>query len=161
MAADMLQDCDRADLELRARHASIVGAFPLTRPPAFSKDVRLKRAAWRRRRQEERVLVDHRYYHIKPGMVGAHLDLYEKNGFAAQTRHLGQPLAYMYTESGEVNTLVHIWCYEDAADRAKKRADMWKDPQWQGYAKQMADSGYLVAQRNNLMIPAKFAPIKR
>ena len=107
------------------------------------------------------MLVDHRYYHIKPGMVGAHLDLYEKSGFAAQTRHLGQPLAYMYTESGEVNTLVHIWCYEDAADRAKKRADMWKDPQWQGYAKQMADSGYLVAQRNNLMIPAKFAPIKR
>jgi hypothetical protein len=157
----MLQDCGRADVELRARHASIVAAFPLTRPPAFSKDVRLKRAAWRRRRQEERVLVDHRYYHIKPGMVGAHLDLYEKNGFAAQTRHLGQPLAYMYTESGEVNTLVHIWCYEDAADRAKKRADMWKDPQWQGYAKQMADSGYLVAQRNNLMIPAKFAPIKR
>ncbi|HEY2135037.1 MAG TPA: NIPSNAP family protein [Xanthobacteraceae bacterium] len=107
------------------------------------------------------MLVDHRYYHVKPGMVGAHLDLYEKQGFAAQSRHLGAPLAYMYTESGEVNTLVHIWCYEDAADRAAKRAAMWKDPEWQGYAKQMADSGYLVAQRNNLMIPAKFAPIKR
>ncbi len=73
------------------------------------------------------MLVDHRYYHIKPGMVGAHLDLYEKNGFAPQTRHLGQPLAYMYTESGEVNTLVHVWCYEDAADRATKRAAMWKE----------------------------------
>ena len=107
------------------------------------------------------MLVDHRYYHIKPGMVGAHLELYEKHGFAAQTRHLGQPLAYMYTESGEVNTLVHIWCYEDAADRMTKRAAMWKDPEWQAYAKQMADSGYLVSQRNNLMIPAKFAPISR
>jgi hypothetical protein len=160
MAADLLLDCDCRS-ELRARHAWNAGASPLTQAPAFSKDARLKRAARRRRRQEERVLVDHRYYHIKPGMVGAHLDLYEKNGFAAQTRHLGQPLAYMYTESGEVNTLVHVWCYGDAADRATKRAAMWKDPEWQGYAKQMADSGYLVAQRNNLMIPAKFAPIKR
>ena len=107
------------------------------------------------------MLVDHRYYHIKPGFTGAHLDLYEKQGFAAQTRHLGQPLAYMYTESGEVNTLVHIWCYEDASDRLAKRAAMWKDPEWVSYAKQMADSGYLVRQQNNLMLPAKFAPIKR
>jgi hypothetical protein len=38
---------------------------------------------------------------------------------------------------------------------------MWKDPEWVSYAKQMADSGYLVSQRNNLMIPAKFSPIKR
>ncbi len=107
------------------------------------------------------MLVDHRYYHIKPGKTAAHLDLYEKHGFAAQTRHLGQPLAYMYTESGEVNTLVHIWCYEDAADRMAKRAAMQKDPEWQSYARQMIDSGYLLAQRNNLMIPCGFAPIKR
>jgi hypothetical protein len=118
-------------------------------------------AAPRRHEREEGVLVDHRYYHIKPGMVGAHLDLYEKHGFAAQTRHLGAPLCYMYTESGEVNTLVHIWCYEDAADRMAKRAAMWKDPEWVSYAKQMADAGYLVGQKNNLMIPAKFAPIRR
>ena len=58
---------------------------------------------------EESVLVDHRYYRIKPGRVAAHLDLYEQAGFKAQTRHLGQPLAYLYTESGEVNTLVHMW----------------------------------------------------
>jgi NIPSNAP protein len=109
----------------------------------------------------ETVLVDHRYYRVRPGTMNAHLDLYEKHGFAAQTRHLGQPLAYMYTESGEVNTLVHIWCYEDANERTAKRAAMWKDPEWVSYAKQMAESGYLVSQRNNLMIPAKFAPIKR
>jgi hypothetical protein len=148
-------------LDLRARHAQDFAATLLTLRLACPEDAGLTCAASRRLQREDCVLVDHRYYHIKPGMVGAHLELYEKNGFAAQTRHLGQPLAYMYTESGEVNTLVHIWCYEDAADRAKKRADMWKDPEWQGYAKQMADSGYLVAQRNNLMIPAKFAPIKR
>jgi NIPSNAP len=58
---------------------------------------------------EDCVLIDHRYYRIKPGMVPAHLDIYEKHGFAAQSRHLGKPFAYLFTESGEVNTLVHMW----------------------------------------------------
>ena len=31
---------------------------------------------------EDCVLIDHRYYRIKPGLVPAHLDIYEKHGFA-------------------------------------------------------------------------------
>ena len=50
------------------------------------------------------MLVDHRTYRIKPGMTQAHLEIYEKYGFAAQTRHLGPPHAYMYAESGDINT---------------------------------------------------------
>ena len=68
------------------------------------------------------MLVDHRTYRIKPGMTQAHLEIYEKHGFAAQTRHLGQPLVYMYGESGEVNTVVHDWAYEDAADQVRQQA---------------------------------------
>ena len=69
------------------------------------------------------VLIDHRTYRVKPGTVQAHLDLYEKYGLAAQTRHLGKPVAYMFAESGDLNTIVHMWAYEDAADRAAKRAE--------------------------------------
>jgi NIPSNAP len=79
------------------------------------------------------VLVDHRYYRVKPGTMNAHLDLYEKHGFIPQTRHLGQPHAYLFTESGEINTLVHLWVYEDAADRMRKRAAMMADPEWQQF----------------------------
>jgi hypothetical protein len=110
---------------------------------------------------EECVLIDHRYYRIKPGMVPAHLDIYEKHGFAAQSRHLGKPFAYLFTESGEVNTLVHMWLYEDAADRANKRAAMAADPEWQNYLRLNNEAGYTVSQQNNLMLPAKFAPIER
>ena len=117
--------------------------------------------SWRRIPMEDSVLVDHRYYRIKPGMVAAHLDLYEQAGFKTQSRHLGEPFAYLYTESGEVNTLVHMWLYDDAADRARKRAAMAADPEWQNYGRLLAESGYLVSQQNNLMLPAKFAPIKR
>jgi hypothetical protein len=110
---------------------------------------------------EECVLIDHRYYRIKPGMVPAHLDIYEKHGFAAQSRHLGKPFAYLFTESGDVNTLVHMWLYDDVADRANKRAAMAADPEWQNYLRLNNEAGYTVSQQNNLMLPTKFAPIKR
>jgi hypothetical protein len=112
-------------------------------------------------RQEDIVLVDHRTYRITPGLVGPYLDLYEKHGMAAQTRHLGQPLAYMFAESGEINTIVHIWCYGSAADREQKRAGMLADPEWQNYLRLNTEAGHLLEQRTSLMIPAKFAPIKR
>ena len=107
------------------------------------------------------MIVDHRIYRIKPGMTQAHLDIYEKHGFATQTKHLGQPVAYMYGESGDVNTIVHLWAYEDVADRAKRRAAMWADPDWLVYVKKLNESGYLTAQNTSLMIPAKFTTIKR
>src|SRR5258708_12803733 len=82
---------------------------------------------------EESVLIDHRYYRIKPGMVPAHLELYEQAGFKAQSRHLGQPFAYLFTESGEVNTLVHMWLYDDVADRARMPAAIPPDPKCPNY----------------------------
>jgi hypothetical protein len=119
------------------------------------------RFSLRRTFQEECVLIDHRYYRIKAGVVPAHLDIYEKHGFAAQSRHLGKPFAYLFTESGEVNTLVHMWLYDDVADRAKKRAAMAADPEWQNYLRLNNEAGYVVSQHNNLMLPTKFAPITR
>jgi hypothetical protein len=107
------------------------------------------------------VLVDHRTYRIKPGMTQAYLDIYEQNGLAAQTRHLGQPLAYLFGESGDINTIVHLWPYEDAADRARRRAGMLADPEWKLYLQKLNESGYLLEQKTSLMIPARFAPIKR
>lgn len=74
-------------------------------------------------------------------------------------RHLGKPLAWLITETGEINTYVHLWVYEDAADRAKKRAAMQADPEWQVFLAKSAEAGYLIKQENKLMTPASFAPI--
>ena len=73
------------------------------------------------------MLLDHRTYRAKPGTLQAHIDIYEKHGLAAQVRHLGPPLAYLIGESGELNTIVHIWVYEDAADRARNGAENQPD----------------------------------
>ena len=107
------------------------------------------------------MLIDHRTYTVKPGTMAKQMALYQEYGLAAQKRHLGEPLAYLITESGEVNTYIHIWVYKDAADRATKRAAMQADPAWQVFMQKGAEAGYLIAQRNNLMNDVPFAPIVR
>ncbi|HET6606579.1 MAG TPA: NIPSNAP family protein [Rhodopila sp.] len=107
------------------------------------------------------MLIDQRTYTVKPGTMARHLAIYQEYGFEVQKRHLGEPLAYLVTETGEVNTYVHLWAYKDAADRATRRAAMQADPAWQTYLQKSGEAGYLIAQRNNLMTPAPFAPIKR
>jgi hypothetical protein len=111
--------------------------------------------------REDHVLVDVRTYRVRPGKLAQQLDLYGKHGLGPQTRHLGAPLAYLQSESGDLNTLLHLWAFENAADRAQKRAVMMTDPEWQNYLKLNAEAAFLVDQRNSLMVPTSFAPIKR
>jgi hypothetical protein len=107
------------------------------------------------------VLIDHRTYRVKPGTVKPHLELYEKYGLVPQSRHLGKPVAYMFAESGDLNTIVHMWAYDSAADREAKRAKMMADPDWHVYLKMNSEAGYLENQVTKLMIPTSFAPIVR
>ncbi|MEE9265957.1 MAG: NIPSNAP family protein [Gammaproteobacteria bacterium] len=102
------------------------------------------------------MLFDHRTYTCKPGTLPRHMALYEKHGLAAQQRHLGKPLFYGITETGPVNSFVHIWVYADAADRAEKRAAMQADPEWIEYLGMSAEAGNLVSQENKLMVEAPF-----
>jgi NIPSNAP len=80
------------------------------------------------------MLVDVRTYRVKPGKLPQELDLYAKHGLASQIRHLGAPLAYLHAESGDLNTMVHLWAFEDAGDRARTRT---------GYLKLADEAGYL------------------
>jgi len=102
------------------------------------------------------MLIDVRTYTCRPGTIKTHLALYEKMGKPPQTKHLGQPLAYMTTETGDPNQYIHIWVYENAGDREAKRAAMWADPDWLAYTQESAKLGALVAQENRLMVPVDF-----
>ena len=107
------------------------------------------------------MIFDHRTYTVKPGTIGKQLELYDKHGRAPQERHLGKPVFYGVTETGELNTYVHIWAYENAADREQRRAAMQADPQWQAFLKISAESGNLLRQENRIMTPAPFFQLQR
>jgi hypothetical protein len=71
---------------------------------------------------------------------------------------MGEPLMYATAESGDLNTITHVWVYESAADREQKRARMVQDPDWQVYLAENAKAGNLIEQKNVLMTPVGFAP---
>ena len=102
------------------------------------------------------MIFDVRTYTCKPATIKAHMALYEEHGLGPQTRHLGQPIVYGVTEVGDVNTYVHIWVYDDIADRARKRTAMWADPDWLAYTKKSAELGALIKQENTILNAASF-----
>jgi hypothetical protein len=107
------------------------------------------------------MLLDHRTYTVRVGTLRKQLALYEKHGLAPQKRHFGEPLAWLVSETGDVNTYVHIWVYNDMAHRTQCRAALMKDPEWQAYLEMNAEAGYLIKQESKLMSPAPFAPLTR
>ncbi|QPM92382.1 NIPSNAP family protein [Pseudooceanicola algae] len=102
------------------------------------------------------MIFDHRTYTCRPGTIKKHMKLYADHGWKTQSFHLGAPVLYGAVETGDVNSYVHVWCYESAQDRAEKRAALAADPEWQAYLKISADAGFLVAQVNTILTPASF-----
>ena len=102
------------------------------------------------------MLCDHRYYCCRFGTLRRQLALYEQYGWEVQRRHLGDPLAFLVTETGNVNSYVHIWQYKDAEDRVRRRAALNADPGWQLYLDKANEAAYIISQQTSLMTNAPF-----
>jgi hypothetical protein len=111
--------------------------------------------------RKQPMIFDHRTYTVKPGKMKQQLEIYEKHGLQAQIRHLGEPVLYGVTETGPLNTYVHVWAYESAADRERKRTAMQADPEWQAYLAKSAGAGHLVGQENRILTAAPFFELRR
>lgn len=104
------------------------------------------------------MVVEERDYRLKPGKLGLFVSTYEKHGLPLQMKHLGKFLGYFTTEIGELNHVVALWGYEGLDDRARRRAAMLADPQWQEYLGMVAD--YLDLQNTRILTPSSFSPIQ-
>lgn len=102
------------------------------------------------------MIVDHRTYTLRPGTLAEYVKTYESEGYAIQTRHLDKPVGwYTSMDIGALNQIVHLWGYEDLADRARRRAAMQADPEWQAYLKKVTP--LLATMENKILTPAPFA----
>ncbi len=106
------------------------------------------------------MIVDVRTYTLKPGALGEYFKLYENEGFPVQTKHLGQPVGFYFTDIGPQNRVVHLWGYADIADRAAKRAKMEADPAWLAYRTKSGATGRMLRQENKIMRNVPFFPGK-
>lgn len=101
------------------------------------------------------MIVDHRTYTLRPGTLAEYVKAYQAEGLAVQSRHLGKPIGwYTSMDIGPLNQIVHMWAYEDLADRAKRRAAMQADPEWQAYLKKVTP--LIMTMENKILSPAPF-----
>ena len=103
------------------------------------------------------MLIDLRTYTLRVGTVRDFLAQYAREGLEVQRRHLGAPLGYYTTEVGDVNEVVHIWQYADAADRERRRAALESDPQWLAYRRAAASQNHVIKQTNALLKSVDFS----
>jgi len=100
------------------------------------------------------MIVEERIYRMKPGKALEYIKGYEKEGLAIQRPILGNLVGYYSTEIGPLNVLVHLWAYEDLADRAARRARLTTDASWLAYLPKV--SSLVEQQENRILIPAPF-----
>jgi len=93
-----------------------------------------------------------RTYTMVPGGVRDYVRIYNECGREHQVRLLGNLVAMMVPESGDLNQLVYHWAFDSLEDRARRRTALLADPQFAEFRKQVR--GLLVRQESRLLTTA-------
>jgi hypothetical protein len=104
------------------------------------------------------VIVDLKFYTVKPGRVGEFVKMYQTYAWPLQEKYLERCLGWFSGLEGQLNQVVQLWAYDSQADREARRAAMMKDPDWQDYLRRMGESGLLVHTENRFLSPTEFCP---
>lgn len=103
------------------------------------------------------MIVEQRSYTALPGKVPEVLRLVGDEALPIQRPHLGEPLGYFYSESGELNRIVHLWGFASAADRENRRAALAADPAWIAFVPKVLP--LLIRMESVILLPAAFSAI--
>jgi hypothetical protein len=103
------------------------------------------------------MIYEMRSYSMKVGSVPTYLKLVEAEGIEIQKSHLGQLVGYFCSEIGPLNEIVHIWAYQDLADRAARRARLAHDARWQSFLPKI--QALIETMENKILVPAPFSPL--
>lgn len=104
------------------------------------------------------MLVELRTYSLRPGAVASFLELYEAGPIEIQRAALGKLLGYFITETGVLNTIVHMWGYADLEDRQRRRDALANDPEWKKFL--AAVMPLIESQQSVFLRPTGFSPIR-
>ena len=92
-----------------------------------------------------------RTYRIAPGSLA---EVEKRYGEAYEYRKKHSALtAFLHTEIGPLNEIVHIWGYRDLAERARIRGEAAKDANWPPKIRE-----FVRAMRSEIVVPFTFVP---
>lgn len=105
------------------------------------------------------MIVEMRQYVFNPGKVNEYFKLVEAEALALQVKHLGAPVGYYTTDVGPQNEVIHMWAYDDYADREKKRDALDAEPEWRAF--QPKSASLVQSYQTRILVPAPFYTPKR
>jgi len=100
-----------------------------------------------------------RTYEVIPGKMAEIIELYRTEGYAAISGHPPKLVGYFTGDVGAINELIHIWKFDDDADRRAFWNGVFTDPKFMAFAKKVRP--LFVSQKNKLMLPAGWGPQTR
>lgn len=102
------------------------------------------------------MIIDYRAYTLHSGTVAAFVELFEKEGLEPQLRICGGFMGLFRTEVGNINQIIMMFAYEDAAERQRRRDQLYQDPAFQAYLQKVRP--FLKDQEVRLLVPSKCNP---
>jgi hypothetical protein len=99
-----------------------------------------------------------RTYSVQVGKMADVIELYKTEGYPAIVAggFDKKLLGYFTGDIGAINQLIHIWKFDDDADRRDHWAAVFADEQFMAFAKQLRPM--LINQENKLMLAAPWGP---
>ena len=102
------------------------------------------------------MIVEERIYTCHCAKAAQYVAMYQEEGLAIQRPILGHLVGYFTSDIGELNQVVHLWAYEDLADRARRRTRLLADAGWRTYAAKVQP--LVLTQQSKILVPAPFSP---
>jgi hypothetical protein len=97
-----------------------------------------------------------RTYTITVGKMSDVVALYKAEGWPALSKHPAKLCGYFTGDIGALNQLVHLWKFDDEADRRKFWDGVYGDQAFMNFAKQLRP--LLQSQENKLLLAAPWGP---
>jgi NIPSNAP len=107
--------------------------------------------------QERRLaLYELRTYTVTVGKMADVVALYQEQGWPALARHPDRLVGYFTGDVGAMNQLVHLWKFDDDADRRAFWAGVFGDAEFMAFAARLRP--LLQSQENKLLSAAPWGP---
>jgi len=97
-----------------------------------------------------------RTYQVIVGKMAEVQRLYKEQGWPALEKHPKKLVGYFTGDIGALNQLVHLWKFDDDADRRAFWAGVFGDADFMAFAAQLRP--LLAHQENKLMLAAPWGP---
>lgn len=97
-----------------------------------------------------------RTYSVIVGKMSEVISHYKNEGWPALAKHPPKLVGYFTGDVGAINELIHVWKFDDDADRRAFWATLYADPAFQAFAAKLRP--LLLSQENKLMLNAPWGP---